>query len=275
MPSFLEFEGKNVEKALQKASEELNTPIEKLKHDVVSYGSSGIFGLVGAKKAKIRVFVKDESTKAKKARPIPKETEVLDIKVEEKEDQAAAVHVLGDANQALGDANQVDSGPEIDESRVEKGLEVIRKLVGYITPDAQISAQTEQGRLRFNIQGGDTAILIGKRGQTLEALQYLVEKMINVQNEGRIKILIDVEGYLETRKQNLEMLAARLAEKAKKAGKPMTIKQMNAHDRRIVHLFLKDDSEVRTQSVGEGYYRKLMIFPKKKARTRNGENQSS
>lgn len=269
MPSFLEFEGKNVEKALQKASEELKTPIEKLKHDVVSYGSSGIFGLVGAKKAKIRVLVKEEIVKEK---PVSQINIGPEIPLDQPEIGKAKDK---DAINEIHDSMPLDSGEEIDEIRVEKGLEIVRKIVGYITPEAQVSARKEQGRLRFNIQGGDTAILIGKRGQTLEALQYLVEKMINVQKEGRIKILIDVEGYLETRKENLEKLAQRLAEKAKKAGKPMTIKQMNAHDRRVVHLFLKDDTEVRTQSVGEGYYRKLMIFPKRKAKSRNNDKPVS
>ncbi len=75
---------------------------------------------------------------------------------------------------------------------------------------------------------------------------------------------MDIEGYLNKRKDRLESLAKRLAEKVKVSGKPSTIGQMNAHDRRIIHIALKDDIEVRTQSIGEGFYRKLVIFPKKK-----------
>lgn len=75
--------------------------------------------------------------------------------------------------------------------------------------------------------------------------------------------MVDVEGYLEKRKINLQQMASRMAEKAKKIRKPVTIGQMNAHDRRIVHIHLKDEDGVRTQSIGDGYYRKLMIFPKK------------
>ena len=111
-------------------------------------------------------------------------------------------------------------------------------------------------------------MLIGKRGQTLEAIQYLVEKIVNKQNEARIRILVDVEGYLDTRQSNLKRMASKMADKAQKINKPVTIGQMNAYDRRIVHLHLKDNQAVRTQSVGEGYYRKLVIFPKRRKRTK-------
>ena len=106
-------------------------------------------------------------------------------------------------------------------------------------------------------------MLIGKRGQTLEAIQYLVEKIVNKRIEARVRLQIDVEGYMETRRTNLQRLAERLAEKSKRTGKPVTIGQMNAQDRRVVHLTLKDDNGVRTQSMGDGYYRKLVIFPRK------------
>jgi spoIIIJ-associated protein len=126
----------------------------------------------------------------------------------------------------------------------------------------------QKGRLVFSISGGDSGVLIGKRGQTLEAIQYLLEKMINKKSTNRIRVLVDVEGYLDKRKSNLKLMASRMAEKAKRTKKPVTIGQMNSHDRRIVHIHLKDESGVRTQSLGEGYYRKLMIFPKKQAGSR-------
>ena len=115
-------------------------------------------------------------------------------------------------------------------------------------------------KICYNISGGNTAILIGKRGQTLEAMQYLVEKIVNKQIGRRIRLEIDVEGYLIARRERLESLAQRLGEKVKRTGKPLTAGQFNAHDRRIIHIALKEDNAVRTHSVGEGYYRKLKIF---------------
>jgi spoIIIJ-associated protein len=113
------------------------------------------------------------------------------------------------------------------------------------------------------VSGGNSAVLIGKRGQTLEAIQYLVEKIVNKNRKGRVGIHVDVEGYLEKRRIRLQRLAVRMAEKVKSTGKPSAIGQMNAHDRRIVHIALQDDNRVRTQSKGEGFLKKLVIFPKK------------
>ena len=132
-----------------------------------------------------------------------------------------------------------------------------------ITTDATISIEERSNRIFFNVKGGNSAILIGKRGQTLEAIQYILEKIINKKRQERVRIQVDVEGYLEKRRISLEGLATRLAEKVKRTGKPATIGQMNSHDRRIVHIALKNDNKVRTQSMGEGVLRKLVIFPKK------------
>ncbi|HHC24754.1 MAG TPA: KH domain-containing protein, partial [Desulfobacterales bacterium] len=162
---------------------------------------------------------------------------------------------------------EVFDAPEIDalsESPSELGREALQRIVDFITTDAEISVRETPERIFFNVEGGNTAVLIGKRGQTLEAIQYLVEKIINKRSTKRIRIQVDVEGYLDGRKAKLEGLAARLSEKAKRIGKPVTIGQLNAHDRRIVHIALKDDSNVRTQSMGDGFYRKLVIFPQRK-----------
>ena len=123
--------------------------------------------------------------------------------------------------------------------------------------------ETDPEHILFNISSDNSAILIGKRGQTMDAMQYLVEKIVNRQNDDRVRVQVDIEGYLKNRKNNLDQLAGRLAEKVKRTGKAASAGQMNAHDRRIVHMALKDDTAVRTQSIGEGLYRKLMIFPKK------------
>ncbi|MBW2336576.1 MAG: KH domain-containing protein, partial [Deltaproteobacteria bacterium] len=120
-------------------------------------------------------------------------------------------------------------------------------------------------RLRLNVAGGNAGVLIGKKGQTLEAIQSLVDKIVNKHNNhnDKIRVQVDVEGYLATRELNLEKLAMRLADKSKRMRKPISLGQLNGYDRRIVHLALKDDPDVQTKSRGEGYMRKLVIFPKK------------
>jgi len=145
-------------------------------------------------------------------------------------------------------------------------LENFKRIIDFITTGAEISIRRQGGRVLFRVEGGNPGVLIGKRGQTLEAIQYLVEKVVNRNSDERIRIQIDVENYLDNRRANLQNLARRLAEKVKATGRPSTISQMNAHDRRIVHLTLKDDHRVRTQSIGDGFYRKLVIIPKRRRR---------
>jgi spoIIIJ-associated protein len=262
MSQYLEFVGKNMEKALEKASNELKIPVEDLAYDVVSYGSSGIFGLVGAKKAKIRV-------KQKKASAVDSETrtqakDLVKDAFDLKEEEPAAQKVK---------EPKKDSAPEITAENLDHstkiGKEALEKFANFITTEAEVISEVKDQRIIFKIEGGNSGLLIGKRGQTLEAMQYLAEKIVNKQSEQRVRVLVDVEGYLKTRKANLQKMAGRMADKAKKSNKPVTIGQMNAYDRRTVHMHLKSNRAVRTQSVGEGYYRKLIIFPKKHQRRRN------
>lgn len=249
MSPVLEFESKSVEEAVQKASQKLNIPPNKLTHDIISYGSTGIFGLVGSKKAKIRVVVPDDA-----------ELKIADTTAEESETDCEEVVSIVDA--AFGKI----STTEVSAENTALGKEVLQKMVDNISADAVISVTQKDGRIVYEVSGGNAAVLIGKRGQTLEAMQYLVEKIINKQHEQRIRVEVDIEGYLQAQRERLEKMALRLCEKVKRTGKPLTAGQFNAHDRRIIHIALKDDREVRTHSVGEGYYRKLKIYPKKKRR---------
>jgi spoIIIJ-associated protein len=252
MSHFVEFEDKNVEMAVQKACKKLNIPREKLKHDVISYGSTGIFGLVGTKKARIRVTLPDPSPKV-----------VFETSNKKQENKNSSEEISGSvASQTEISQDQGEDHHRVDDP-VDIGREALQKIIDLITADATISIEQRSNRIVFNVTGGNSAVLIGKQGQTLEAIQYLVEKIVNKNRKGRVGIHIDVEGYLEKRRINLQGLALRMAEKVKSTGKPAAIGQMNAHDRRIVHIALQDDSMVRTQSKGEGFLKKLVIFPKK------------
>ena len=252
MSPSMEFEDKNVEMAVKKACEKLNIPREKLKHDVISYGSTGIFGLVGTKKARIRVT-------------LPKTSQNFKIEESnEKKQKSASLDQTEKKTDFQREAEIDDMILHPSEDDPKKiGEEVLQRIVDLITKDATISIEERSNRIFFDVKGGNSAVLIGKRGQTLEAMQYIVEKIVNKKRKERIGIQVDVEGYLEKRRINLEKTAVRLSEKVKRTGKPATIGQMNSHDRRIVHIALKDDNMVRTQSVGEGILRKLVIFPKK------------
>ncbi|HEA66072.1 MAG TPA: KH domain-containing protein [Desulfobacterales bacterium] len=241
MSKHLEFEDKSVEKAIQKACDKVHMTKEELRYEVISYGSSGIFGLVGSKKARIRVTIPEFA-------PTPNKT-----------GQPAKKKVLPSEPTKIEDSEK----DAVSTDPVELGKSALQRIIDFITTDAEISVKEASDRILLNVKGGNTAALIGKHGQTLEAIQYLVEKVVNRQMEQRTRIYIDIEGYLEARQASLERLAIRLAEKVKRTGKPETVGQMNAHDRRIVHLALKGDEGVRTLSKGDGFIKKLLIFPKK------------
>jgi len=258
----LEFKAKNVEKAIEKASKELNLPKKEIKYEVLSYGSSGIFGLAGTKNAKIRIQLPKDS------RPLeltPEISELPAISADGIADSEPSDAFKLDADDTAGkeklEVGQVYSFPE---DPVEMGRDVLQRILDSITTDARISVAEDSERVFFNVNGGNAGILIGKRGQTLDAIQSIVEKAINKRRKNRARVLVDIEGYLQTRKENLEKLAIRLAEKCKRISKPISLGEMNAYDRRIVHIALKDNPDVITRSRGEGPLRKLVIFPKKR-----------
>jgi len=258
----LEFKAKNVEKAIEKASKELNMPKREIKYEVLSYGSSGIFGLSGAKKAKIRIRQPVQSA--------PKISEPASIPSHGVEDSEPSDAFNLDADDAAADQENLEDGPadSFPEDPVDMGRKILQRIIDSITTDAQISVEKDSERIFFNVNGGNAGVLIGKRGQTLDAIQSIVEKTVNRRRKNRTRVLVDIEGYLETRKENLEKLAMRLAEKSNRISKPISLAEMNAYDRRIVHIALKDNPDVLTRSRGEGHLRKLVIFPKNRNHSR-------
>lgn len=270
MPSELVYEGKTVEHALKRASKALNLPQDEIKHEVISYGSSGIFGIVGAKKAKIRISLSIRSSKKKEPdeRSAPKATD-NEKKAKQEDIKPKDATVLNAASDSA--EKKIEVRLETEQAGQE-GLERLKQLVSYISDEAVVTLEIKRNVIVYDIHGGNSAVLIGRRGQTLDALQYITEKIVNKQTQLRKKVRVDVEGYIEKRKNNLRKTARKIAEKVKKVGKPMSIGQMNSHDRRIVHLALKNDRGVRTQSLGDGVLRKLVIFPKKGKTTNQKKN---
>jgi spoIIIJ-associated protein len=138
----------------------------------------------------------------------------------------------------------------------------------------EIKEETSE-RILLEIHGDKTGLLIGKRGQTLDALQFLANKMVNRSRDSAKRIEVDMEQYRKRREQSLQNMAVRLGQKVKKKRKPITIEAMNAHDRRIIHLTLKDDRALETKSVGKGEMRKLVIHPVNGGRSKRYEGSSA
>ncbi|MBW2036652.1 MAG: protein jag [Deltaproteobacteria bacterium] len=217
-----EFEGKTKEDAVKKACEKLSLPEDQLKFDVISHGSTGIFGLVGSKKAKIKVRLPE----GQKGRDLP---EIL----------------------------PADKTEEV----AQTAKSTLEAIISHINDGATVQVDSQPDIINLSVEGANSALLIGKHGRTLDALQYIVQKIVHKKKKTPIRISIDVEGYRARRKASLTQLALRLAGRVKLSGKPATISPMSAFERRIVHIALKDDPDVRTQSMGSGLLKKLVIFP--------------
>jgi spoIIIJ-associated protein len=137
-------------------------------------------------------------------------------------------------------------------------------LVASVMPQVQpASDQGEEAPIAFDIQGDDLGILIGRRGQTLACLQFVVRLIVSHQTKTWIPITIDVEGYRQRRSEKLRALAWRLAEQVRTRKSPFTLEPMLAYERRIIHLALADHPDVTTESIGEGEARKVVIRSKK------------
>ncbi|MBI4588796.1 MAG: Jag N-terminal domain-containing protein [Candidatus Rokubacteria bacterium] len=137
----------------------------------------------------------------------------------------------------------------------------LERLLALMGVQADVYAEERQGFLHLEVSGEHAGLLIGKYGQTIEAVQFLVGRILDRRIGERIQVQIDVEGYRERRRQRLEQMALRLAKQVKATGEAVVLEPMTPADRRIIHLVLQTDAEVRTASVGDGRERRLMIVP--------------
>jgi spoIIIJ-associated protein len=221
----IEIEAKSVEEAIERICEELGKKREELEFEVIEEKARGIFGLMGNKRVKVRGSLKE-------AQP-------------EHEEKPAAAPAAGE--DALSYAKTV--------------LE--RILVGIAVP-SRVQGRVDGETISLDIKGDGTGLLIGRHGQTLDAIQYIVGRIVGKQLGEKKVIVIDTERYRERRRENLERLSRQMGEKAKSTGRPISLQPMSASDRRIVHLALKHDRELETRSEGEGSLKSIKIIPRRR-----------
>ncbi len=242
----LEIEGKTIDEAIKKACIEFNVSRDKLNIEIISDGSAGFFGILGSKKAKIKASILsiDMTIDA------PSERRQSQIQESSPDVPSPAQPVQPDKSD--DDAFAVMAKNILD--GILQRMNVHCPIVIEETPDAVI----------LNIQGDGSGLLIGKHGQNLDAIQYIVNKATSRFANGRKMVIIDTEAYRKRREDSLVLLAEKLADKVKKTKKAVTLSHLNAHDRRIIHLALQSDTSLTTKSRGEGDYRKIVIMPARK-----------
>ncbi len=170
---------------------------------------------------------------------------------------------------------RTEGGGEADADLLPQAQELLERILELMGEKAKVLGRfDEEDRLSLGIDAEDPGLLIGKQGQTLEALQYLLTKMIAKKARRKVRVFIDIESYRARHQEALTQLALKSGEKAKKSGKPITLNPMNPHDRRIIHLALQGDKEVKTMSRGEGLYKKVVVYPMRKKEIQEGNTNS-
>jgi len=258
----LEIRGEDVEQAIQDGLNQLNLSREEVSIEVLDEGSSGFLG-IGGRNALVRLTVSGSAQMATASiaeAPAEEETPVSDgVPIDLEPDSDEGAEKVAEKQEEL----EVD-----DQQEAEVAQEIVSDLLRMMKVDATIdSHQTEpddltgERRWVIDIRGEDMGVLIGPRGETLNSLQYITRLMAGHTMRRRPSFIIDVEGYRERREQALARLAERMAEKALRRGQPLTLEPMPPNERRIIHITLRDNDQVYTESIGVGRQRKVRIFP--------------
>jgi spoIIIJ-associated protein len=159
--------------------------------------------------------------------------------------------------------NSKDTESSDDFIEIEKAKEILEEILALLPVETTVKGEKTDGKISLNIEGDTSGLLIGRRGETLDALQHIVNKSLNRTTEKKVRVIVDSENYRQRHADSLTQLALKTGDKAKKLKKPCATGLLNPHDRRIVHLTLKDDADVETRSRGEGIFKKVMVIPKK------------
>jgi spoIIIJ-associated protein len=241
----IEVEGKTPEEAIKKALEVLDTTRDKVTIEVLDEGSKGLFGMIGSKQAKVRAtLLEDDAEKPGNS------------KAEEFIPRATLTATLP--------PRPIISERPADTTRPGTAKEVLEEILTRMGFSAKVEETMSDDKIALLVEAGDDSnILIGRRGKNLEGLQYVVSRICS-KKDGNIKpIIIDIEGYRQRRKEMLEAMARRLATKAKSSRHEMETEPLTAGERRLIHMALKDDHEVHTQSRGDGPLKNVVIKPKR------------
>lgn len=264
MANVIEITGKSVEDAFMNAIVELETTSDNIGYDVIDKGSNGILGF-GSRPAKIKAWVKSEVEAEKKA----EEEKAAEVKSTE----AAAPAANSDKADVTSDnSDEVLSEPHkkmVVTCDVDKVIrDFLDNMFKAMDMDVNIDIKIneEEGCVNVELGGDEMGLLIGKRGQTLDSIQYLVSLVVNKENEKYMRVKVDTEDYRKRRKETLENLAKNIAYKVKRSRRSVALEPMNPYERRIIHSALQNDKYVTTHSEGEEPYRHVVVTLKK-----NGE----
>lgn len=228
--------GRSVEEAIQEALDELGIERDEAEIVVLEEGSKGLFGLLRGRSARVRVGLKSDIMASRTG-----------------SDRTAMTSSDEEARRLEDERN----------AAIERGRLFLAGVLERLGITAGIEIREDDDIVHMNVTGTDLGILIGRKGQTLDSIQYLVNIVANRQGHVRVRIVIDAEGYRERREQFLRGMALRMAERVRRRGRKVVLEPMSALERRVVHMALKDEEDVTTYSEGKDPYRRVVIVRKR------------
>jgi spoIIIJ-associated protein len=264
-----EYNAGTVDDALQKASVHLGLPAEDLSYEVLDTGSEGFLG-IGARDARILVHVPGSPEGPAETSGIPGAEEPGDIAATEEgtvvpssvevEEEKVDAPPSRDLSEILGESSE-----DKDVAAPEELLDEVRGLVTSVLDamgfEARIDVYDASGFIAVDVASDSTALFIGQKGETIDALQYLVNAAVYRKHPFVKRVVLDAEGYRQRRIEAIQGIAHRSARKAVREGRTVELPPMSPAERRVVHVFLQENSQVTTVSEGAGQNRRVKISP--------------
>ncbi|MEA3469049.1 MAG: Jag N-terminal domain-containing protein [Thermodesulfobacteriota bacterium] len=278
-----DFYGKEVMDAIKKACDTLQAPQEELAIEVVETGSMGIFGLI-RKKAHIRAVVKGVGLdgmgdKPEKTVEVSPELPDIEEKAEkiEKEQTPAPVDETREKPK-IKEEKKKQSVPakapvEIKAESVELVRQQLEELLQHMKFPSEVTADLDGGTVRCKIGEEHEEALTGQEGKIIDSLQYILRKLVARKVEEKVRLSIDIGQFREKRKVELVERAKELAALVKEDGKTQAIPPLNPSERRVVHVALQDDKDIRSRSVGDGLFKKILIYKPGKGKKPGGNKR--
>lgn len=268
---------RTVDDAITEALIQLGVTSDRLEYEVIEKGSPGFLG-IGMKQAVIEARRKPEPEPEPEQEEISVKPEKPEIKESEKEASVSAkkersekkpkkekeVKEIKEEAKPEEPKREETVLAEVQDVTIQAVEEFLRNTLNAMDMEVEIKSEIDSdGALSINMTGEHMGILIGKRGQTLDALQYLANRVANKQQEGYVRVKLDTENYRARREETLRHLAKNIAHKVKRTRRPVALEPMNPYERRIIHSALQSDPYVTTHSEGEEPYRKVVVTLKR------------
>ncbi len=288
-----DFYGKDVAEAIKNACDEFGVAQENLTIEVLETGSKGIFGLI-RQKAHIRASIQKMEEElseqppekmARKSKAKPRKKPVKPEVIEEKPEEPAKEEVqdLPEVDSSADFTTDDDNGDDDEDDAGEPGQmsadslsavkDELTKMLELMGCPSSVEVDDEDGIAHCRVSDEHQEVLISQEGRVLDSLQYLLRKIVSKKIGGRIQLTIDVGNYREKRYEELRALALEYGSLVKEDGKTQVIPSLNPSERRIVHVALQDDPEIRSRSVGEGLFKKVLIYKPGKGRRNNNRKR--